>query len=82
MTSKARITSDFPTPRDVASRLRIPANRVAELKRQLFELHITRPDGSSSSVALKKTAAASKSEPRNGKKTSAARVSGVAAKKK
>jgi hypothetical protein len=63
-------------------RLRIPADRVAELKRQLFELHITHPDGSSSSVAIKKPAAASKFQSRNGKKTPAARVARMPAKKK
>ncbi|HEX6642828.1 MAG TPA: hypothetical protein VF215_17050 [Thermoanaerobaculia bacterium] len=46
MSSKARITADFATPSDVASRLRIPPSRVAELRRLLFELHITKPDGS------------------------------------
>jgi hypothetical protein len=46
MPSKARITADFATPGDVASRLRIPASRVAELRRLMFDLHITKPDGS------------------------------------
>jgi hypothetical protein len=46
MPAKALITADFATPSDVASHLRIPASRVAELRRLLFDLHITEPDGS------------------------------------
>jgi hypothetical protein len=46
MSTKARITSEFATQGEVASRLRIPATRTAELRRQLFELHVTQPDGS------------------------------------
>jgi len=46
MSTKTRITSDFATPNDVASRLRIPAARVAELRRQLFDLHMTQQGGS------------------------------------
>jgi hypothetical protein len=69
MTTKARITSDFATPNDVASRLRIPASRAAELRRQLFNLHVTQPDGSvmiveaknMRSVKARKTAASARS---------------------
>jgi hypothetical protein len=57
MTTKAHITSDFATPNDVASRLRIPAARAAELRRQLFDLHVTNPDGSITIVELKKIGA-------------------------
>jgi hypothetical protein len=35
MATKARITAEFPTPSEVASRLRIPPSRVAELRRQI-----------------------------------------------
>jgi hypothetical protein len=35
MATKARITADFPTPSEVASHLRIPASRVAELRRRI-----------------------------------------------
>jgi hypothetical protein len=45
MNSKARITADFATPSDVASRLRIPASRVAELRRLLGDVQGTRPKG-------------------------------------
>jgi hypothetical protein len=38
MAAKARITADFATPSEVASRLGIPAARTAELRRQIFEL--------------------------------------------
>jgi hypothetical protein len=53
MSSKARITSEFPSQRDVASALRISAHRAAELKRQLFDLHITHPDGSITVIEAK-----------------------------
>jgi hypothetical protein len=46
MSTKAQITSDFPTPSEVASRLRIPASRAAELRRQMIDLHGKFPDGS------------------------------------
>ena len=39
--AKARITADFPTPSEVASRLRIPASRVAELRRQIDDVLTT-----------------------------------------
>jgi hypothetical protein len=44
MTAKARITADFATPKDVASRLRIPPSRTAQLRRQLFDLHTVTVD--------------------------------------
>ncbi len=43
--AKARITSEFATPREVASRLQIPPSRAAELRQQLFDLQLRRPDG-------------------------------------
>ena len=45
MTAKARITSEFATANDVADRLRIPAHRVDELRRQMYDLAITHPNG-------------------------------------
>jgi len=33
--AKAKIIAEFPTPSEVASHLRIPASRVAELRRQI-----------------------------------------------
>jgi len=50
MTTKAHITSDFATPNDVASRLRIPASRAAELRRQLFELHVSKADDNAKKI--------------------------------
>jgi hypothetical protein len=44
MAAKARITSEFATPRDVASRLRIRPSRAAELRRQVIELHPRKPE--------------------------------------
>jgi len=35
MAEKARITSDFPSTKEVASRLKIPSGRVAELLKHL-----------------------------------------------
>jgi hypothetical protein len=46
MPSKAWITTDFPTPEQVAAYFRIPAARVAELQRMMQEMHVIRPDGS------------------------------------
>jgi hypothetical protein len=46
MSAKARITADFATPSDVASRLRIPAARAAELRRQVIDLRYRKADGS------------------------------------
>ena len=46
MSAKARITADFATPSDVASRLRIPAARAAELRRQVIDLQFRTADGS------------------------------------
>jgi len=39
MAGKARITSDFPTTEEVASRLKVPPARVAELLKQLHGIH-------------------------------------------
>jgi hypothetical protein len=41
MSAKARITADFATPSEVAERLRIPASRAAELRRQMIDLQFT-----------------------------------------
>jgi hypothetical protein len=38
MAAKARITADFATPSEVASRLRIPPARTEELRRQMSNL--------------------------------------------
>jgi hypothetical protein len=59
MTPKARITSEFATERQVASRLRIPTGRVAELRR-MFKIYIAHPDASA-------TVARNKRSRRNGK---------------
>ncbi len=40
MAEKARITSDFPSTKEVASRLKIPSDRLAELLKQLDAIHI------------------------------------------
>ncbi|HET8799059.1 MAG TPA: hypothetical protein VFO89_15300 [Thermoanaerobaculia bacterium] len=45
MSAKARITADFATQGDVASRLRIPPARAAELRRRVIDLHVRKPDG-------------------------------------
>jgi hypothetical protein len=45
MPAKTQITGEFAKPSDVASHLRIPAARVAELRRQVFAL-FERADGS------------------------------------
>jgi hypothetical protein len=39
MPAKAQITGEFATPNDVASRLRIPADRAADLSRQVVALY-------------------------------------------
>jgi hypothetical protein len=82
MNSKARITSDFPTPGEVALQLHIPADRVAELNRQLVDLQITHPDGSITVIQVKNLARGVGSGGRNGKKVSTDRVAKAAAKKK
>lgn len=46
MSSRVRITSAFPTERDVATRLRLSSGRSAELSKQLYDLHISNPGGS------------------------------------
>ena len=63
MSTKARITSDFATQSEVASRLRIPASRAAELRRRLFDLHVTQPDGS---VVVMKVKGESRGKSRKG----------------
>jgi hypothetical protein len=55
MSTKAHITSDFPTPDDIASRLRIAPSRAAELRQRLLELHVTRPDGTVVHMQMKRT---------------------------
>jgi hypothetical protein len=60
MSAKARITSDFATQDDVAARLRISPSRTAELRRQLFDLHVTQPDGKLILVEVKNTARGSR----------------------
>ena len=57
MSAKAHITADFATQRDVASRLRIPAARAAQLREQVFDLHLRKADGSIVGVEVKKTVA-------------------------
>jgi hypothetical protein len=57
--TKARITADFPTPSEVASHLRIPASRVAELRRQIDliaipEAKLRRASGRRKQAAKKK----------------------------
>ncbi len=54
MSSKARITSVFATEEQVASRLRIPTGRVAELRR-MYNLYIAHPDGSATVVKNKRS---------------------------
>jgi hypothetical protein len=44
MAAKARITSDFPSAKEVASQLKIPSDRVAQLRKELHDLHIVRSD--------------------------------------
>jgi hypothetical protein len=46
MSAKTQITGEFATPRDVASRLRIPAARVAELRLLMIELERGKTDRS------------------------------------
>jgi len=55
MSTKAHITSDFPTPDDVASHFRIAPLRTAELRQRLLELHVTRPDGTVVHMQMKRT---------------------------
>jgi hypothetical protein len=59
MSAKARITADFATPSDVASRLRIPAARAAELRRQVIDLQYRKADGSMVLVEFKAPRASS-----------------------
>jgi hypothetical protein len=80
MPPKARITSDFPTPTEVASWLQIPEDRAAELRRQLFDLHVTHPDGSSTVIHAKDSGGTGAGG-RNHKKTSGARRKTSAKKK-
>jgi len=72
MSAKARITADFATQGDVASRLRISASRTAELRRQLTDLQILNADGSP--LVIKFKLAANTSRSRNSKPSSGARV--------
>jgi len=82
MSSKVRITSDFPTPGEVASRLHIPADRAEELNRQLFDLHVNHPDGSITVFQVKGLARGSGSGSRNGRKPSTVRTATTPNKKK
>lgn len=61
MADKARITSDFPSGDEVAERLRIPSARVAELRKQLHDIHISHPNGSVTIVEIKSARNGSKS---------------------
>jgi hypothetical protein len=54
MATKVRITSDFPTQADVASRLRISPARVAELRRQLLDVQATQPNGTAVLMPVKR----------------------------
>ena len=80
MSSKARITSEFPSEQEVASRLKLSSGRAAALRKQLYDLHVTHPDGSVTIVEYKR--------PRSGSKVGSARKldkpvrSRVAAKKR
>lgn len=56
MSDKARITSRFPSEQEVAARLRLSSGRVAELRKQLNDLHTGRPDGANV-IDLKKARA-------------------------
>lgn len=73
MSGKARITSQFPSEQEVATRLRLPSGRVAELRQQLYDLHTARPDGATV-IELKKA--------RPSKGASSRRVEKAAAKKR
>jgi hypothetical protein len=53
MSAKARITAEFATPSDVASRLRIPASRAAELRLMVIDFESQRPGGSIASIRTK-----------------------------
>lgn len=52
MNSKAHITTEFPTEKEVASRLRLSPARVAVLRKQLDDLYITHPDGIATVVEI------------------------------
>jgi hypothetical protein len=43
MAGKAHITTDFPSTNEVASRLRIPSRRAAQLQEQLRDISVNRP---------------------------------------
>ena len=43
--SKVWITGDFPRPDEVAAYLHLSASRASELRRRLFDLQVTKPNG-------------------------------------
>ena len=60
MSSKARITSEFPSSQEVASQLKLSSGRVAKLRKELYELHITHPDGSATIVDIRNARSSAK----------------------
>jgi hypothetical protein len=72
MSEKVRITAAFPTEKEVASRLRLSAGRVAELRKQLYDLHITHPDGSVTVVEFKSRSGAKLASARKAPKSTRA----------
>ena len=63
MSSKARITSEFPSEREVASRLKLSTGRAAELRKQLYDLYIIQPDGTLTLAGFKTARSAAKVGP-------------------
>jgi len=55
MSGKAHITAEFATPADVATRLRIPATRTAQLRRLMADVVIRMPDGSVNVFEVKRS---------------------------
>lgn len=75
MSSKARITSPFPSEQEVASRLKLSSGRVAQLRKQLYDLHITHPDGSVTILEFKNARSGAKvAAPRKPEKPVRSRV--------
>lgn len=81
MSGKAHITSHFATTRDVASRLRIPADRVAELLKR-YDVLITHPDGSATVLEFKTSGKKTKAARRTTRTSSTRRAAMARAKKK
>jgi hypothetical protein len=61
MSSKARITSEFPSEQELVSRLKLSFRRAAQLRKQLHDLHADHPNGLTKVGAFQKASKPSRS---------------------